>query len=89
MWGVQKSSSTHFSTHWALAGERILPFNIFSNINQIFKVHECVLSYFSNAFRFLIKKAKETRKEERIRLEYKNYSKELIKASIEKQVHDH
>merc|ERR1712227_1027907 len=41
-------------------------------------VHECVISVSSNFLRFLVKKAKES-KPEKITLDFRNYSKEILK----------
>ena len=50
-------------------------------MTRIFKVHECVLSFISNFFRLLIRKAKEENPE-KVVLEFKNYSKEILRVSV-------
>ena len=48
---------------------------------EFLQVHECVLSFYSNFFRFLIRRAKEENPGELV-LEFKNYSKEIISVSV-------
>ena len=51
-----------------------LSFNYFFK----FEVHECVISVASNFLRFLVNKAKES-KPEKIALDFRNYSKQILK----------
>ena len=48
---------------------------------EFLQVHECVLSFYSNFFRFLIRRAKEENPGKLV-LEFKNYSKEIISVSV-------
>ena len=45
------------------------------------QVHECVISVASNFLRFLVKKAKES-KPEKIELDFRNYSKQILKVNF-------
>lgn len=50
-------------------------------MTRIFQVHECVLGFYSNYFRFLIRRAKEENPGKLV-LEFKNYSKEIMHVSV-------
>jgi len=52
-------------------------------LNGEVQVHECVLSFYSNAFNFFLKKARERSNDGVLYLDFKNYSVEVVRLCMD------